>query len=145
MVDRLPPGLDPVTAGRFGLWLLGQRNHRKAQLRRVSPSRVFGSGLAERMVSLFAPWTVEEYPGELRLLAGLCKVSARTVEDWLYKRKPLPPHHARHFSRMARQQAQALNELADDLDRHATQREAHNAQPRGCMKNRAPASSVAPR
>jgi len=136
MVDGLPPGLDPVTAGRFGLWLLGKRNHRKAQLREVSPSRVCGSGLADRMAYLFAPWSVTEYPGRRRLLAGLCRVSIATVDDWLYGKKPLPPHHARHFSRMARQQALALNDLADDLDRHAKERDATNALARGCIKRR---------
>ena len=135
-IHRLPSGLDPVVAGRFGLWLLGKRNHRKAHFRRVSPSRVPGSGLAHRFLWLFAPWTVEEYPGPRRFLAGLCQVSRATTDDWLYRGRPLPPAHAHHLSRIARQQAVLLHELADDLDRHAAEREEVNAQPRGFNKDR---------
>src|SRR6202022_4813473 len=47
-----PPGLDPVTAGRFGLWLLGKRNHFRAMRRSVSASRVSGCGLAASLCCL---------------------------------------------------------------------------------------------
>jgi hypothetical protein len=87
-------------------------------------------------MSMIAPWTIEEYPGGRRLLAGLCEVSAATIDDWLYRGKPIPPHHARCLAAMARARAVQLSALADGLDRHAAEREAVNAQPRGFMKGR---------
>jgi hypothetical protein len=52
MSNPLPPGLDPVTAGRFGLWLLGKRNHFRAMRRSVSASRVSAVVLQHRFVAL---------------------------------------------------------------------------------------------
>lgn len=133
---ELPFGLDPVTAGRFGLWLLGKRNHLRAQRRSVSASRVPGSGLAQRFLSLTAPWTVEEYPGRRRLLAELCGVSVATTDDWLYREQRLPPRHARRLERIAALREAAWGQLRDDLAKHAAEREAINARPRGFLKNR---------
>jgi len=91
----LPPGLDPVTAGRFGLWLLGQRNHRAAIRRRHSPFRVYRAGVVCRFASVVCPWLVKDYPGAQVLIAGLCGVSEDTANDWLRQKKPVPSRHAR--------------------------------------------------
>jgi hypothetical protein len=81
-------------------------------------------------LSLIAPWTIQEYPGQRRLLAGWCQVSVATVDDWLYRGRPVPPHHARRWASMARDRAWLLNHLAEDLDRHAEARERINAKHR---------------
>jgi len=141
-VAQLPPGLDPVTAGRFGLWLLGKRSHTRAQRRRVSASHVPGSGLAQRFVSLIAPWTIAEYPGRRRLLGGLCGVAVATTDDWLYREQRLPAAHAQRLSTICREKAAQPLELADDLDRHVETREAINAKRRGFMKGQPPSQRL---
>ena len=111
----LPPGLDPVTAGRFGLWLLGRRSHERALKRRSSPSRVFGYGIIQRLATLIAPWTVEEYPGYRRFLADLCGVNIRTSDDWLYGAQSLPRIHARRLSTLSRERGEALLAISEEL------------------------------
>lgn len=130
---QLPTGLDPVTAGRFGLWLLGKRSHARAQRRSVSASRVPGCGIAHRFVALIAPWSVHEYPGRDRILPALCEVSIETARDWLYRDRMLPPKHARRMAEIARQRAVEFEDVAKALDQHAAEREAINAKPRGFM------------
>jgi len=39
MLERLPQGLDPVRAGRLGLWLLGLRSHSEILRARVPTGR----------------------------------------------------------------------------------------------------------
>jgi hypothetical protein len=130
---NLPAGLDPITAGRFALWMLGKRSHRRAQRRTVSASRVWGGGLAQRFVTLVAPWTVEEYPGRLRLLAGLCGVTAATSKDWLYRDKRLPAKHAHRLHSIAIERAEQWYALAADLARHAGEQERIAKRPRGIV------------
>lgn len=117
--QRLPDGLDPVQAGRFGLWLLGVRSHQRAQKRTFSASRVSGYGLAQRLLTALMPWTVEEYPGHLQALAEMCNVSRRTVEDWLYRPDKLPRKHARRLSDICREKAAEFFELAEQLEAYA--------------------------
>ena len=90
----LPPGLSPVEAGRIGLWLLGQRNHRAALRRRSSAFRAYKPSRLSRFASIATPWLVREYPGCEVLLSRLCGVCERTAEQWL-SGKELPSHHAR--------------------------------------------------
>src|ERR1700720_3689012 len=113
MYDGLPAGLDPVQAGRFGLWLLGQRSHRRAQLRTVSASRVPGSSLAQRFVLLFMPWRITQYPGRHRFLPVLCGVSIGTARLWLYREEKLPPKHARRMAEVARAHAEECLRVAE--------------------------------
>src|SRR5262249_5211608 len=102
----------------------------------VSPSRVPGVGLAHRFVELIAPWTIAEYPGRERILPHFCGVAHETGRDWLYRQDHLPPRHARVLAQVARDRAALFEDLADDLERHAAEREAHNRQPRGFVKHR---------
>jgi len=137
----LPPGLDPVMAGRFGLWLLGQRSHRRSLRRTASASRVPGRGLAQRWLTLMAPWTIEEYPGRIQLLAEICGVSRSRVGDWLYRTKPgkgLPAKHARRLMVLCEERAAALDALASDLRRHADE-EDWLAVPKGIIRYQAEA------
>jgi hypothetical protein len=112
---QLPPGLDPVAAARFGLWLLGKRSHRAAQKRTYTAARVKGHGLAARLVRLLVPWTVDEYPGRTRAIAALCNVSHRTVEDWQYRPERLPRKQARRLAEVCDERVAAFAALRDDL------------------------------
>ena len=111
----LPPGLDPVQAGRFGLWLLGQRSHRRALSRTVSVSRVPNARIASRFLYLFVPWKVHEYPGGHQVLAELCGVKRHTVRDWLYTSRPIPERHRETLERICRERGLAFLALADEL------------------------------
>ena len=91
----LPPGLDPVTAGRFGLWLLGQRNHQAALRRRIGKRRVYRATRLQRFATLFFPWLVIDYPGCELFLCQLCMVERRVVQRWLAGHRPLPSNQAR--------------------------------------------------
>jgi hypothetical protein len=92
----LPPGLSPVDAGRFGLWLLGKRNHRAAERRRRSSFRAYSGTLLSRFASIVSPWKVYEYPGAEVLIGRLCGVSEGRAHNLLCQRgAELPSHHAR--------------------------------------------------
>jgi hypothetical protein len=92
----LPPGLSPVDAGRLGLWLLGQRNHRAAvKRRRPYRHRVYLSPPAARWARVAACWSVGSYPGAEVLISQLCDVSESTAKHWLRSHRDLPAHHAR--------------------------------------------------
>src|SRR5215472_9629610 len=59
----LPPGLDPVSAGRIGLWLLSRRSHNAPQKRTAFPQREWRKTPAAKFVRLICQWHVYEYPG----------------------------------------------------------------------------------
>ena len=90
----LPPGLDAVTAGRFGLWLLGQRNHRAALRRRRHEQRVYRPNALGRFAGLVCPWFVRSYPGAEVLISRICGVTEGTAEQRLCG-QTLPSHQAR--------------------------------------------------
>lgn len=116
---RLPPGLDPVTAGRLGLWLLGQRSHRRSLRRRYHHRRVFGVGLANRAVKLIAPWTIAEYPGWERALAEICSVKVSTSRKWYHDTDALPRKHALTLAAICESRAAEFSALAEELRAHA--------------------------
>lgn len=116
---ELPPGLDPVTAGRFGLWLLGQRSHRKALKRTFFVKRVRPASLQERFVRLIAPWRIEEYPGCDRVLPALCGVAHSTARAWLWSDKRLPRRHALTLAAICDARAAEFAALAVELRAHA--------------------------
>ena len=120
---HLPPGLDPVTAGRWGLWLWGQRSHQRALKRTASASRVEGGGVSQRFVTMVAPWTVEEYPGRIRLLSSWFGVKASTAKDWLYRPQRLGAKRARMMARVCEDRAEAFRLLALDLERYAAEQD----------------------
>jgi hypothetical protein len=89
---QLPAGLDPVTAGRWGLWLMGQREHRRA-LRRSLWHRVYlRRSLADRALALITPWPVYQYPGRIQALSELLGVSQRMAKHYVvgHNRLTLP-------------------------------------------------------
>lgn len=102
----LPHGIDPVQAGRFGLWLLSVRSQRAAQKRIAFPERVRKQSLNSRVQRLIAPWYVYEYPGATVIISHICGIARSTAQGWI-NGKRLPPKHAR--------------KLADYLERHASE------------------------
>lgn len=122
MYTELPPGLDPVAAGRFGLWLLGKRSHQRALKRRVTGTSVRGTAMAGRLVALLLPWTVDEYPGAKRFTAAICGVSQRTVERWFWSDVRLPPKHAATLAALCRSRAEQFAALADELEARAREK-----------------------
>ena len=104
---QLPEGFDPVAAGRAGLWLMGQRQHRAKNRRVAFPARVYRvERLACHFAALLTPWRVWEYPGIEGFLCELCGVKRHTVKRWLCG-YPIAPHHARR--------------MADYVDAHVVQ------------------------
>lgn len=113
----LPAGLDPVRAGRLGLWLLGQRSHRRSLRRTVSVPRVPNARIQSRFVHLLVPWRVYEYPGQERVFAELLGIKPRTVRTYLYEdRRRLPKKHIATMLRVARERAEQWAELVRDLE-----------------------------
>jgi hypothetical protein len=119
----LPQGLNPVDAGRLGLWLLGRRNQRAASRRRARPSHVYNRSLADRFRGLITPWRVHEYPGTLAFMAELCGVGVGTARNWCKRGYRLPPHQARRMARYLRIYAAEGLALADALEAAAKEEE----------------------
>lgn len=121
----LPPGLTPVAAGRWGLWLLSRRSYRAAQRRRWLPSRAWPQDtLARRWVHLITPWAIPEYPGAVRALAGVLGVSVGSAHRYLKADSDIPKKHylkvALHLDAHASQcmaLAQELHALATLADK----------------------------
>src|SRR5580704_1716677 len=90
---QLPPGMDPVQAGKWGLWFLGQHEHRKSLRRCVTPRRIYGGNATQRFVHLLAPWTVNEYPGSAQIMSELLGVKRGTAKCYLHRSGPLPLKH----------------------------------------------------
>src|SRR5262249_1935833 len=86
----LPPGLDPVQAGRFGLWLWGRREHSRRLERSIFLTRVqdrHDSTVCWRGMSALLPWRVAHYPSLHRGLAELLGVSVRSARSYLWQRE----------------------------------------------------------
>lgn len=75
--------MDAVTAGRWGLWLLGQRQHERAQQRSLTAPTYNARSLAARAIKLIAKWHVDYYPGRWRALAEIVGVKKSTAKDYL--------------------------------------------------------------
>jgi hypothetical protein len=119
----LPPGLSPVEAGRFGLWLLGQRKQRAAQKRRASKGwRVYSRYELGRFCAMAAPWRVAEYQSGETLVARLCGVAEQSVVSWMYTPDRLPAKHARTLAAYIRQFDGPA--LARELEAYADARDA---------------------
>ena len=115
--------MNPVEAGRFGLWLLGQRNRRAASRRRALPSRVYDKSLADRFRGLITPWRVYEYPGTIVLMAQLCSVGVGTARTWCNRGYQLAPHQARRMAGYLRTRAAEELALAGELEAAAKEQE----------------------
>ena len=111
----LPAGLDPVSAGRLGLWLLSRRSHRAAQKRIAFPARVWSSTYVCRFARLIAPWRCYEYPGAAVVLAGLCGISRGYANNLLKPSQKLPAVHAHRLANYLEAHAAECDALAREL------------------------------
>jgi hypothetical protein len=114
-MPQLPAGLDPVQAGRFGLWLLGKRSHARALRRTFSGTRVPSTRITGRLLGILLPWTIHEYPGNLQALAEMCGVARSTASDWLYCARPLPRKHAARLADICEQREIAFRDLKEEF------------------------------
>lgn len=93
----LPPGLNPVTAGRWGLWLLSKRQYRAAKRRRAFAEKRVSrdeDSHGRRFIRLIVPWQPHEYPGALRFIAAVLGVEVSSARRYLAPSMGLPRVHA---------------------------------------------------
>ena len=134
VMDRLPVGVSPVTAGRFGLWLLGRRQHTASRKRKAFPNRAF-RGMPRGAVRLVLPWLVWEYPGASHWLAALCGVARGTAKNWLTGSQHFPAKHADRLALYLENHSASLLAAASELRAYA-QSEQTKGQVKGIEKNR---------
>lgn len=111
---NLPPGLDPYTAGKWGLWLMGQRQHKKALRRTSSPRIHIPRGLADATLNLLVPWQVWEYPGRIRVLASLLNLSPATARRYASGDRPLPAKHALRLAEYLEADCERIKALIEE-------------------------------
>ena len=107
---QLPRGLDPVRAGRIGLWSLSQRSHRAAKKRVAFPNRVWPETLVCRFI-------VHEYAGSRVVLShilGVAPLYARNLMKPSHERR-LPPKHACRLADYLLAHAAECDALAREL------------------------------
>lgn len=75
-----------------------------------------------RLMRVWLPWTVNEYPGGGRFVAGICGLKVKTVEAWFYDDGALPPKHAAVLAAMCRSQAEQFTALAIEFEARAAER-----------------------
>ena len=132
----LPRGLNPVIAGRIGIWLLSRRSHRAAQKRVAFPYREKpAETLVLRFVRLVVPWTVYQYPGAQRYLAALLGIRSDYANSLM---KPswgakLPQCHALRLAQFLEAHGSQALALAAEL-RQAAQKRPRGRPPRGLVK-----------
>ena len=121
---QLPPGLDPVTAGRLGLWLLGKRNHRAALRRQYHVSRVHRSNqIPLRWARLVCRWKVHEYPGWIRAFGSALGLELPTARTYLFRNdRDLPLKHAIRLLELSREYRSEWDELIVDLEAYVAER-----------------------
>lgn len=117
-MPRLPDGLTPVQAGRFGLWLLGKISHDRAGKRVAIVPAYRSFVLADAVVKAFLPWTIYEYPGWRRWLSDVLDVAPSTASTYARVEGRLPRKHAKTLARLCRDKAAELLALADQLDEY---------------------------
>jgi plasmid maintenance system antidote protein VapI len=114
--SKLPPGLDPVTAGRFGLWLLGKRQHSRSQRRSLVASTFLVKAVCGRAIHLIAPWPVWQYPGKWRALSQLLGVSDRTARAYISGERRLPEARAARLAAYLRRDLEERREVVRLLE-----------------------------
>lgn len=139
--EGLPPGLDPVKAGRLGLWLLGKRNQARAARRRFHPTREHVGGLVggpvSRLLDILLPWTVHEYPGQIKALAALIGgIREATAKDYLYRPENLSKRGAERLAQFCDDRAAMFAGLAKEFAAMAEAKDGRNELARWHEKQR---------
>lgn len=123
----LPPGLDPVTAGRMGLWLLGKRGHERAIRRRDPQYRVPHSTLASATCCAVLPWRLYETPGHVALLASILDVGEGHARHTLLGQEPLSAAGAERLALWLSDRIALQQGLVDELRAYGAARAAEVA------------------
>ena len=76
---------------------------------------MWGYGPLQRLATLLAPWTIEEYPGYRRFMASLCGVAVGTSDRWFYGADRLPRKHALRLAALCEEREAAFAALASEL------------------------------
>jgi hypothetical protein len=61
--------------------------------------------LADQVIALVAPWSVQQYPGKRRAFAQLIGVGISTARTYLCGQAPLPAYHAERLASFCEQRA----------------------------------------
>ena len=121
---KLPRGLDPLTAGRWGLWLLGRRQHMRARLRNSCPPIYGPRSLADRAVALLWRWEVVQYPGKHRGLADLLGITHDSARHLMAGRRALTARNAERLASVLESDLAERRAVIDELRRHAAEHDA---------------------
>jgi hypothetical protein len=125
----LPPGIDPIHAGRLGLWLLSRRSHRAASRRIAFPYRRTGGRLARRVADLICPWDIFEYPGAIRFFSALLGISRGSAKRYLATSCEIPRKHAVPLAVYLEHHAAECQALAIELRAYAAGGARHKKTP----------------
>ena len=114
-----PVNVDPVTAGRFGLWLLGRRSHNAANRRLPLPRPIdLGTAtLLRRFAALICAWDVWEYPGAPRCIGAILGIEASSAKRYLWRE--VPRRHAERLADYLEGHAAECQALAAELRAYA--------------------------
>lgn len=118
----IPAGLDAVSVGRIGLWLLGMRQQRDARARVPFPT-VRIANFANRFAHLLAGWKIREYPGTARYLSAVLSISPAYARNLLKPSHKLSAKHARKLAAYLRNHASECEALAAEMLDYASQTE----------------------
>ncbi|HEY2540831.1 MAG TPA: hypothetical protein VGI28_15255 [Stellaceae bacterium] len=61
--------------------------------------------MADQVIALVAPWSVQQYPGKRRAFAQLIGVGISTARTYLCGQAPLPAYHAERLASFCEQRA----------------------------------------
>jgi len=114
------------------IWNMATDNslHRKMR-RSLSVPTVLYRSLADQSVALFAPWSVQQYPGKRRALAQLIGVKISTARTYLRGEAQLPWYHAERLAAYHEHCAERHAEIARLLQAYAPKRKEEVDQLRG--------------
>lgn len=75
---------DAYDRAQFRAWL-GKLQQRRAHLRVIQPYKDIdiSKSLPKRILAITFPWTIEQYPGKVRLLSEVVGVSPKCAAKWL--------------------------------------------------------------
>lgn len=105
---------------RVALWL-AQSEHIKANRRRAVARVRRPRGLLDRVVNVFVPWTVTEYPGWWRWAGAMLGVKETTARAYSRRNYAMPEKHARTLAALCGARIAELVALQADLLAHAEQ------------------------
>jgi hypothetical protein len=104
---------------------------RRKMRRSLSVPIALHRSLADQSVALFAPWSVQTYPGKRRALAQLLGVRISTARKYLRGEAQLPWYHAERLAAYHEHCAERHAEIARLLQAYAPKRKEEVGRLRG--------------